>query len=145
MNFATLPIVCDFVARTITSPATIQAPINGDLMVLVSFTGTDDAGDASINLSPTLTNLSLAFKQRDSGEVIVQSAAWGLVAGSSPSQFLLHVPMTGEALAQAIEDNGTANLIAELKWEMANPFSAIWGPPTITSRSQDFSVAYTTI
>lgn len=145
MNFATLPLVCDFVARTITSPVTIQAPITGDLMVLVGFTGTNDVGDAGVQLSPSLVDLSLVFKERDSGDILVASDGWALIPASSPSQFLLHLLMAGEALNQAIDDNGTANLIGEIKWVMNNPFSGIWGPSTLTSKSQDFSLAYTTI
>lgn len=142
--FVSLSLVCDFVSRLVTSPTTIQLPLAGDLMVRVSFTGQADSG-LNGPISPTLADLTLALKEVDSGEILVVSDQWSLIAGSSPSQFLLHLSLTGNPLLDAILDAGTANLIAEIEWTMANPYTSVFGPATITTRSQDFPIAYTTV
>jgi len=143
MNFGSISLVCDFLSRQVTpaegTPA-LLIPTSGDLIVAVNFTSLNDSG-ANAAISPTLTDLSLAIKEVDSSEILVTSDAWSLVSG----QFLLHLSLSGTKLAAAIADNGSANLIGELLWTMANPYTSLFGPSSLTVRSADFALPYSTI
>jgi hypothetical protein len=140
-------ITVDFVTRVATSPASILAPVAGDLMLFVSFTGITAGVQGS--LSPTLTALSLVLKGVSQGEVLAVSSGFQLVVGSTPSQYVIHVPLAGTALEAALLDNDTpsgsaVSLLAEIAWTMANPFVANFGPATISTRSLTFPLIYST-
>ena len=139
--YTSISLSCDFVTRAVSSSVPIVIPSAGDLFIALSFTGLNDSG-APVSLSPTLSSLSLALKQSDGGEIIVASDSWTLIAGSSPSKFLIHLPLTGEGLSAALSDSSSSNLIGELSWEMANPYSSLFGPASISARSADFALAY---
>ena len=95
-------LIFDFISRVVSCSGSIIAPASGDLFVFLTMTGLNDDGSPSTP-SPTLAALSLVLKEFTSGDVVALSDGWQLVSGSSPSQWVMHLPMTGDVLAAALK------------------------------------------
>jgi len=125
-------IVMSTLAATI-SPAPLAAVYGDDFFLIVIF-----FDDSSTSLQPVSTALSLSLSEFPGGEILAVSDSWSLgVDTSGASFYILHVPLAGTPLLEALADAaktppGKSAMIAQLAWTQINPYHSLSvGPATI--------------